>query len=428
MLQPGICNLAGQTLTVMKSAFFVLPLLLTLQTSAQKVLFVIADGIPADIIESVRTPALDSIAHEGFYLRAHVGGDKDTYNQTPTISAVGYNSLLTGTWVNKHNVWGNDIKAPNYHYPTLFRLLKTSFPEKKTAIYSSWLDNRTKLVGDGLEATGYLAVDYHADGFESDTALFPHDPHSDYMHHIDDTVARLAADGIRLHGPDLTWVYLEYTDDMGHAHGDSPEMNRAVGYLDSQLSLLWQAVQYRQRKFGEDWMVIITTDHGRDARSGRNHGGQSTRERTTWIVSSKPSNIYGRYDEPAIVDIMPGIARFLKLDIPVSLERELDGIPLWGPVSIAHPRLQVIGSRIDLSWQVLDSTGLAHIYMARTNDFKNGGQDDYQEIASVPVSRGHCTAVLPAAPDGFFKIVIQAPHNMVNRWWPETMPAIRKAE
>ena len=96
----------------------------TAQVKVKKALFIIADGIPADAIEKLATPNLNAIARVGGYFRTHVGGDKDANNQTPTISAVGYNSLLTGTWVNKHNVWGNNIKAPNYHYPTIFRLFQ----------------------------------------------------------------------------------------------------------------------------------------------------------------------------------------------------------------------------------------------------------------------------------------------------------------
>ena len=139
------------------------------QPGHRKALFVIVDGISADVIEKIAKPNLDAIAREGGYVRAYVGGQKGTYSQTPTISAVGYNSLLTGTWVNKHNVWDNDIKAPNYQYWTIFRFFESQYPQKKTAVFSTWLDNRTKLVGEGLPATGQLRLDYSFDGWERST-------------------------------------------------------------------------------------------------------------------------------------------------------------------------------------------------------------------------------------------------------------------
>src|ERR1700761_7057220 len=127
---------------------FALPAMVFAQQKVKKTVFIIADGIPADVIEKLPVVNLKAIAKAGGYSRSYVGGIKGTYSETPTISAVGYNSVLTGTWVHKHNVWDNDIADPNYHYPTIFRLLKTASPEKKTAIFSTWLDNRTKLVGD----------------------------------------------------------------------------------------------------------------------------------------------------------------------------------------------------------------------------------------------------------------------------------------
>jgi predicted AlkP superfamily pyrophosphatase or phosphodiesterase len=116
----------------------------------KKVVLVILDGIPAEILEKTDTPNLDEISREGGYSRAWLGGERGKYSETPTISAVGYNSMLTGTWVNKHNVKDNKIQFPNYHYRTIFRHFKEAYPHKSIAVYSTWLDNRTKLLGENL--------------------------------------------------------------------------------------------------------------------------------------------------------------------------------------------------------------------------------------------------------------------------------------
>ena len=65
---------------------------------------VIVDGIPADLLERTPTPNIDQISTAGGYSRGYVGGEKGGYSQTPTVSAVSYNSMLTGTWVHKHIV------------------------------------------------------------------------------------------------------------------------------------------------------------------------------------------------------------------------------------------------------------------------------------------------------------------------------------
>ena len=293
--------------------------------ASPKVVFVIVDGIPADVIERVPTPTIDAMAAVGGYSRATVGGPIGEPGETPTISAPGYMSLITGTWANKHNVYKNYGISPDYRYWNLFRLARSEKPALRLAIFSTWTDNRTILLGEGLAEAGNWRFDVVVDGLEKDAARFPPRPMDAHIADIDEAVSRDAARLIESDGPDLSWLYLQYTDDVGHERGDGPELDQAVVEMDARLSLVWSAVQARQKGFDEDWLVIVTTDHGREALTGRSHGGQSERERTIWIATNS-ERLNGHFENmPAIVDGLPSLATHLELDIPEDVAAKLDG-------------------------------------------------------------------------------------------------------
>jgi hypothetical protein len=396
----------------MKLTLTVLSLFLTLTLSAQKqkkAVFIIVDGIPGDVIEKLQPPALMEISKAGGFTLAYTGGLKSTYNETPTISAPGYNNLITGVWGNKHNVWDNDINDPNYNYLNIFQIAEQVKPSLKTAIFSTWTDNRTKLVGEDV-------LDYSFDGLELDTITYPHDKDANHIKNIDAAVSAQAAKYIQENGPDLSWVYLEYTDDMGHRYGDSDQFYNAITNADQQIKGIWDAITLRESSFNEEWLIIITTDHGRDAQTGKNHGGQSDRERLTWIVTNS-KDLNGHFkNRPAVVDILPSITNFMGIRIPEETRNELDGVPFIGPLEFSDLHASKQGDKILVEWKsmVKDDRKL-EIFITPTNNFKKGDKDQYVKIAEVPVKAQKFQAAFKTT-STLLKIVIKTPDQALNTW------------
>ena len=393
---------------------------IVIDSTAKKVVFIIVDGISADQLKVAKTPYLDSIGVLGRYSDAYVGGAKDTYSETPTISAVGYNSLLTGTWANKHNVWGNKIKAPNYNYPTIFRLFKNKNPKGTIGVFSSWLDNRTKLVGDGLKETEYIKVDYVFDGLEYDTINFPHDKQRNFMKLIDYSVADYATKTIMEKAPDVSWVYLEFSDDIGHKFGDSEQFNAAVHFEDMLVGKIWNAIKKREKAHKEDWLLIVTTDHGRKPKDGKDHGGQSDRERSTWIITNvKNTNPYFKNHTPAIVDILPTMTNFLQINVPTDIKREWDGVSLIRPVDVINLKVKKEKRNLLLTWKSLSNNTNGNLYISSSNNFKSGGKDSYKHIASISLKKEQATIPLNKIPKGFCKLILETPNTVLNTWITE---------
>jgi hypothetical protein len=332
-----------------------------------------------------------------------VGGAIGTYNQTPTISAPGYNSLLTGTWANKHNVWDNDIEKPNYHYWNIFRIAEKVNPEIQTAIFSTWLDNRTKLIGEGLEHAGSVLIEHDKDAY--------------YIKKIDNAVADEAARYILHKAPDLSWIYLEYTDDMGHRFGDSPQFYEAVKLADIYISKVWESIKIREAKFDEDWLFIITTDHGRDAVEGKHHGGQSNRERTTWITTNSKSLNDRFKQDPSIVDILPSVFNHLNLPIPDHVSREIDGVPFIGTIDFSDLTATRKEDVISLAWKSFskNKNDKVEIFVADTNHFRHGGTDDYSKIGEASIQDGKFIFPIQKKAS-YFKVLLKGPHHYSNVW------------
>jgi predicted AlkP superfamily pyrophosphatase or phosphodiesterase len=271
------------------------------------------------------------------------------------------------------------------------------------------------LVGEKLKEAGGINIDYSFDGFELDTIQFPQ-AKEDYIHKIDEHVSKEAARYIFAEGPDLSWVYLQYTDDMGHHYGDSPQMDEAVKAADRQVSRIWNSIKEREKSYGENWMLVITTDHGRTENDGKGHGGQTERERKTWIVTNY-SQLNKRFNNnPSAVDIMPTLVRHLKLKLPEEVINEADGVPFIGPVSVSDLRAKFSDNKISLQWEVLDPEGKLEVYISTENNFSKGKNDQYRLVGKANVYDKNFTFDITQKKSYYYKVLVKAPHNTINTW------------
>ena len=377
----------------------------------RKAVIIIVDGIPRDVVEKLHVPVIFEIAEKGSYGPSYVGGEVGTYNQTPTISAVGYNTMLTGTWANKHNVWGNSNLSPNYKYWSLFRIAKEQKKPLTTAIFSSWTDNRTVLLGEGKPETGNLKIDYVYDGYDLDKENFPHKDEDLHVFDYDERVSNDAAECIREKAPDLSWVYLWYTDDAFHLYGDSKHAYLHVLKAGDQIRRVWDAVRYREENFGEDWLVIVTTDHGR-TNDGFHHGGQSARERATWISSNKVLNQHFQEGKAAMVDINPTVCEYLGMSVPEDVAWNRDGISLLGKTKIRNLTYTDEEGAVTLHWEALSPKARVKIYYAEGTD------GDWKPIGKTRAGKEAFSVKLDQLEPkkDYYKFAVVSSHESLNIW------------
>jgi arylsulfatase A-like enzyme len=122
---------------------------------------------------------------------------------------------------------------------------------------------------------------------------------------------------------DVAFVYVGDVDEVGHAHGTlSAEYAAAIEVVDRQVGQVLAGLRRRPTYDAEDWLVLVSTDHGR--RDDGGHGGESAAERTIFVIMSGPSVRARPFaSPPAIVDV--AVTALAHLGIAIDPAWQLDG-------------------------------------------------------------------------------------------------------
>jgi predicted AlkP superfamily pyrophosphatase or phosphodiesterase len=259
------------------------------------------DGLRVDALQQVSTPAMDALIADGTVTyEAIAGGELGTATEQRTLSGPGWSSILTGVWVDKHGVEDNGFDDARYdEYPHFFARVREKNPAAYLSSFVTWGPINDDILASA-EANAAFSPQDAGNSAEADAAVTAA------------VVAHLAAET-----PDVVFVQLDDIDYQGHRAGFSPmapEYASAVETVDSQVGEMVDAIVARPTYSMEDWLVVLTTDHGGN---GVLHGLQSDEERTIFIIASGGSTVRGRVVSPGPghTAVPPTVMKHLGLEV-----------------------------------------------------------------------------------------------------------------
>lgn len=258
----------------------------------RKVLFVGWDGVRSDALQNASTPNLDSLIQSGI----------STYNcdrGEHTVSVPGWSTILHGVWPSKHNLTKNSFRGNRYEdYPDIITIAKQFKPNLSATILANW--------DDFLRIT---SNEDYAQRYDNDKA-----------------VSEAAINLLNDCTPDIMILHLDYPDYIGHRMGFSTsgvEYKGSIEVSDYYLGNVMEVVYSRELAYNEEWMVVVTTDHGGE---GTGHGGQDdlSQTRYVWAVIRTPNSAAIQLNQMNSVDLMPTMLKWLDIiGVP-----NLDGLSL----------------------------------------------------------------------------------------------------
>ena len=312
-----------------------------------KALLIMLDGARADALAAARMPAVSSL-RDGSWAPGYRGAGTRFGQNMPDArpsSAANHTAIFTAVNAAKSRVFNNgQTKDGKYaEWPTWLKRVTDAVPGTKGLFIFSW--------GEGKQ--------------------YPSSPNVQFIHDSDANNGKNLAKILAApDAPDAIQYFIDLPDHGGHSEGFYPFSR---GYLhalytsDRYIAGALAAIKGRPTFKDEDWLVMVTADHGGYARSHGMWGGQAS---TIPVILSGRKVPAGRLQgAPRHYDLTATALAHFGLD-PVALK--LDGRPLTTTVQ-DRPRPLKDGLAAHLVADGKKTLGVRKVEGSDKFVFENGG-------------------------------------------------------
>ena len=350
----------------------------------KKVLLIGVDGLSSTRLGEFNLPNYDRLIADGLY------EDGTTVNSLPSLSGPGWSDILCGVNRAKHGVRNNSFTGSNYNqWPNFLERLEGINSSLNTAAVVSWYRFDHIFDNSGIDA-------YHRPSGDSATVL-------------DEEVRDIAKDILANDNPDAIFVYFYNVDKQGHAHGGSSNQYRdAAETIDGYIGDLIDAVESRPAFNDENWLIMISSDHGH--KDGGGHGGNSNHEMSVYMVMSGPNVLFSingatdnTYFAPTAMTHVLGY-----FDSEWNLDGQVVGVPISkasnpSPADGAGPT----GTSEILSWNQGSDMVSQFVY------FGTDPKPDAGELKNYQTSSSYNTGTLNTNTTYYWRIDTNTPNGTV---------------
>ncbi len=305
--------------------------------SEQHVIFVGIDGIQLEQILLLGLQGQAEALNSLDIVESYTGGDEGTETEQPTVSGPGWSTLLTGVWANEHGVTSNNGAPIATGVDSVFELVDAGMEDATIASVVHWGDINTGHFSAEVDAG---VIDYAISGVS------------------DAEVTESAIDLIETVAPDFMFLQLDDVDGAGHGYGFGDEYESAIETVSQLLAQLLAAVEAREAgNPDEEWLVIVSTDHGRDPNTGSGHGNQTDSERRTFIAANQELATFDGA-VPA-TSVVATILDFLNIAFTVGSDALQSGSLLEGAADPLPPQIEAFLTPVDDEARVAVDTVLS---------------------------------------------------------------------
>jgi predicted AlkP superfamily pyrophosphatase or phosphodiesterase len=237
------------------------------QVPGRQAIIIGIDGLRTDAVNPSLTPFLVRLAESQGVAWGRV--DVSNGRTQQTLSAPGWISVLTASWVSTHGIVDNSSKGP-VKTQTVFERLQSSRPDSRSFFITSWRPLYDLVQGRLRD--------------------LPKTRHAEFFRRDDAAVEKEVLATWQACQPDLAFIHLDAVDQAGH-HGSfdpsDPGYAAAVQETDSRIRRLWEkafALPSAQGAMPQR-LIIFASDHGG---IGNGHGRYSETERWAPFLAISP--------------------------------------------------------------------------------------------------------------------------------------------